>query len=102
MTWDVAYQYDDVGNRTRRTLDAVQTDFTYGGGNREATVTGPTDPLTYDYKGNVIARQPLTGGNAYHYEYDEFDRLIECNGSGAVSFPTTRDLYCAAGGSWGA
>ena len=97
MTWDVAYQYDGVGNRTRRTLDTVQTDFTYGGGNREATVSGGAAPLTYDFKGNVIARQPLAGGDTYHYEYDEFDRLIECNGSGAVNFPTTRYNYDSTG-----
>ena len=86
-----------MGNRTRRTLDSVQTDFTYGGGNREATVSGGAAPLTYDYKGNVTARQPLAGGDTYHYEYDEFDRLIECNGSGAVNFPTTRYNYDATG-----
>lgn len=66
-------------------------DFTYGVGNREATVSGGT-ALGYDHKGSVTSRVPLVGGNAWNQTWDEYDRLIKATRTGMDDIHFTYDV----------
>jgi RHS repeat-associated protein len=46
---------------------------------------------SYDFKGNVTSRPPLTGGPAFTYTWDAFDRLKSAARSGMTTVNTTYD-----------
>lgn len=90
--WDNQYGYDKNENRTALDDGSTAYTFTYGAQNEETAVTAvPTpapDDMDQDYRGNVVSREPLAGGNPFEYTWDAWGRLklVERVGSGDVTY----------------
>ncbi|MFN7975235.1 MAG: RHS repeat-associated core domain-containing protein, partial [Acidobacteriota bacterium] len=70
---DVAFDYDDVGNRLKRLDDTVQTqDFAYDHNDRIVALNG--QPFLYDGEGNTLS------DTANVYTWDLEDRMLSAEG----------------------
>ncbi|MGG5253603.1 RHS repeat-associated core domain-containing protein [Neobacillus sp. SM06] len=69
----IAFQYDAVGNRTKKTVTqgstSTTTDYTYDAANQLAAVNGQA--YTYDANGNIVAQ----------YQYDAWGNIISSTGT---------------------
>ena len=54
---DVTYDYDQNGNRTRKTDNGITTDYAYDAENRLISIDTPTDTCTYEYDALAIWRR---------------------------------------------
>ncbi len=63
------FTYDDVGNLVTKTIDGIQTDYTYN--TNDQLETKGSISYTYDSNGNLVAKDDTT------YEYDDKNRLIK-------------------------
>lgn len=88
---DLSWTYDSTGNRLDEAFvdplsNASGEDYLYSSGtNRLASVTdgGATTLRAFEYTGDGhISRDTRTGGDDFHYIYDEFQRLVEVRDSG--------------------
>lgn len=76
-TKEIAYNYDDLGNRTSVVEDGMTTTYVSNEMNEYASLSGAQNvSFTYDDNGNL-----LTDGNAA-YEYDHMDRLVKISDNG--------------------
>jgi YD repeat-containing protein len=104
VAWDIQYTatgqpYDKAENRKYMNDGSKAYTFTYGAQNREASVSAsptatPTPvAMTYNYKGDVTARQALipvspSANDTYAYTWDAYDQLLTAikNGGATVSY----------------
>jgi RHS repeat-associated protein len=97
--WDIIYTYDKGENRLTLNDAAKTYTHTNGAQNREASVSAsptatPTPvAMTYNFKGDVTARQALvplspSTNDTYAYTWDAYDQLLTAtkNGGATVSY----------------
>ncbi|NEP58533.1 MAG: RHS repeat-associated core domain-containing protein, partial [Symploca sp. SIO2G7] len=81
----IAYTYDEAGNRTSVVIPSGSTAYTFDEQNRLKTVTDPDGGVTtytYNAVGNLI-RTDFANGTVEIREYDELNRLVYLENSGA-------------------
>lgn len=86
-TPDVAFAYDNAGNRTQMTDGAGMETRTYDNLDRLKTVTRGSDTFSYTYDpvGNVTQRT-YPGQSPIDYTYDGLDRMSTVSNAGATSY----------------
>ncbi len=70
------YDYDDVGNRTKKLEDSAITKYTYNSRNQLVTEETEAGVVTYSYDANGNLLSQSGAGKAVAYTYDVYNRLI--------------------------
>ncbi len=82
------YQYDNVGNRIKQSVNGTITRFSYNSANNElssSSATGVTTTYSYDQNGNLLAKNITTTGTVHWtYLWDISGRLLKANKDGAA------------------
>ncbi len=71
------YNYDDVGNRTKKLEDSAITKYTYNSRNQLVTEETEAGVVTYSYDANGNLLSQSGAGKTLAYTYDVYNRLIQ-------------------------
>lgn len=80
------YEYDENGNRTKRTVGATVEDYFYDDGDKLTEIKiGATVTRSYDYDMSGRRTEMTDGGGTTYYAYDLGDRLTSITRSGLTT-----------------